>query len=161
MKKNRNLKLIKTSDGSHSLFDSVEDEIYHSRHGAIQESLHVFIENGLKVCKSKKIDILEVGMGTGLNVILTFLHSKNKKIFYHALEPFPIERRFFEKLNYEKILPVNILNTIHSSVFLTQNVLSPNFHFIKYKQSFFLRLAWVKKLIKIKSFIPSINNRSI
>ena len=71
MKKNRNLEIIKTLDGSNSICDE-EDRIYHSRYGAIQESTHIFIKNGLNICKKKEIKILEVGFGTGLNLILTY-----------------------------------------------------------------------------------------
>ena len=136
MKKKRNLKLIKTSDGSNSILVSRENEIYHSRYGAIQESLHVFIENGLKINQSKKIKILEVGMGTGLNVLLTFNHSKNKEISYHALEPFPIDENLFTKLNYERILSTKILEAIHYAPFLKTNILRQNFSFIKYNIEF-------------------------
>ena len=39
----KNLRIIKTTDGSSSIYNIEMDEIYHSRNGAIQESLHVFI----------------------------------------------------------------------------------------------------------------------
>ena len=40
--------IVKTRDGSNTLFVPEFDETYHSTHGAIQESLHVFIRSGLK-----------------------------------------------------------------------------------------------------------------
>ena len=52
MKKNRNLEIIKTLDGSNSICDE-EDRIYHSRYGAIQESTHIFIKNGLNIYKNE------------------------------------------------------------------------------------------------------------
>ena len=99
MKKNRNLEIIKTLDGSNSICDE-EDRIYHSRYGAIQESTHIFIKNGLNICKKKEIKILEVGFGTGLNLILTYFYSK-KKINYYALEPYPINYGIIKKINYD------------------------------------------------------------
>lgn len=87
------LELIKTQDGSSTLFNPELDETYHSVNGAITESLHVFIQNGLQLWTgaSKEIHVLEVGMGTGLNALLTMDHiPKGKTIFYTALEPFPI-----------------------------------------------------------------------
>ena len=45
--KNMNSELLITEDGSHSLYVPEIDESYHSSHGAIQESLHIFIEAGL------------------------------------------------------------------------------------------------------------------
>ena len=41
------MELKKTADGSHTLFVPELNETYHSIHGAIQESQHVFIKNGL------------------------------------------------------------------------------------------------------------------
>ena len=71
MKQSR-LILKSTSDGSATIYDTSLDEHYHSIHGAVQESLHVFIKNGLtEIIKqnktNKSINILEVGFGTGLN----------------------------------------------------------------------------------------------
>ena len=63
--------LIKTEDGSHSLYVRDLNEHYHSIHGAIQESKHVFINAGLKPIISQtpsSISILEIGLGTGLNL---------------------------------------------------------------------------------------------
>src|SRR5687767_9617860 len=39
---------ITTADGSHSLLNTELQETYHSIHGALQESIHVFIQNGLQ-----------------------------------------------------------------------------------------------------------------
>ena len=58
-------KLIVTSDGSHSLLNEELNETYHSVHGAIQESQHVFIKNGLSYFLGKHspsvVSIFEVG----------------------------------------------------------------------------------------------------
>ena len=96
------LKLILSKDGSHTLYREDIDETYHSRHGAIQEALHVFIDKGLKeVEKSKKeINILEVGFGTGLNALLTCLNSKSS-INYIGLEAFPLQNKVLDRLNYD------------------------------------------------------------
>ena len=134
----KNLKIIKTIDGSNSIYNLDIDEIYHSRHGAIQESFHVFILNGLKKIKNKKkIKILEVGMGTGLNVLLTFLYSKSIEIEYHALEPFPLNRSIYSRLNYTEILYEDkFFNDIHNCSFNKLIGLSKNFKLIKYKKEF-------------------------
>ena len=52
--------LILTSDGSHTIFVPELNEHYHSIHGAVQESLHIFIKNGLEVCTANPVSILEV-----------------------------------------------------------------------------------------------------
>jgi tRNA U34 5-methylaminomethyl-2-thiouridine-forming methyltransferase MnmC len=97
--------LITTADGSHSLYVNDLDEHYHSIHGAIQESKHVFIETGLKHQYSKSnasLNILEIGFGTGLNAILTLLEAKkmNLSINYTSLEAFPLEKKLVNELNY-------------------------------------------------------------
>ena len=136
MKMKRKLKLIKTSDGSHSICDTEQDEIYHSRYGAIQESLHIFINNGLKICEKKNINILEVGLGTGLNLLLTYLNSKEKKVKYYSLEPFPIPFEIISQINYEKILSVKLLESIHHSPLRSENFLRENFSFFRYDCDF-------------------------
>ena len=57
-----------TEDGSHTLFVPSLNEHYHSVHGAVQESTHVFIRAGLDYCRKNPISVLEVGFGTGLTV---------------------------------------------------------------------------------------------
>ncbi len=98
------LKIIKSNDGSHTLWRPDLDEHYHSTHGAIQEALHVFIESGLKeVIQSKKdISILEVGFGTGLNAFLTLQHNidKDLNIAYTGLEAYPLSEKLTQQLNY-------------------------------------------------------------
>ena len=133
MKIKRKLKLIQTSDGSHSICDIEKDEIYHSRYGAIQESQHIFINNGLKLCDKQNIKILEIGLGTGLNLLLTYINSKKKYIEYHSIEPFPIPADIINKINYEHILSVNIMSSIHKFPIQQKNFLRENFVFYRYE----------------------------
>ena len=78
--------LITTADGSHSLFVPELNENYHSKHGAIAEAMHVFIKNGLQSHPKQKLNILEIGFGTGLNALLTFENTEGKQINYITLE---------------------------------------------------------------------------
>ena len=98
------LKIITTHDGSHSLLNEQLNETYHSVHGALQESKHVFIPHGLDFVSRGKstIHILEVGFGTGLNALLTMQQAKTNSltIHYTTLEAFPIEDEIWSKLNY-------------------------------------------------------------
>jgi tRNA U34 5-methylaminomethyl-2-thiouridine-forming methyltransferase MnmC len=100
--------LIKTADGSHSLYVEDLDEHYHSIHGAIQESIHVFINTGLKFIASQttQINILEIGLGTGLNALLTYIEAEklNLKINYTSLEAFPLSIDLVKELNYLNLL---------------------------------------------------------
>lgn len=93
--------IIKTEDGSDTLKDTILNETYHSVKGAFQESLHVYIENGFKKIKKYKISILEVGMGTGLNVMLSLFHkTAEQTVHYQAIEPYPLEPSLLKQLNY-------------------------------------------------------------
>ena len=91
-----------TEDGSHTLYLPEMDEHFHSVHGAIQESMHVFIENGLKKCSKQEVTILEVGFGTGLNALLTLLARDEKIIHYYSLEKYPLDENEYTQLNYAK-----------------------------------------------------------
>jgi len=84
-----------TADGSHTLFVPALAEHYHSQHGARQESAHVFIWHGLAPClpaAAPPLRILEVGLGTGLNALLTLEASaaSGVSIEYDGLETYPL-----------------------------------------------------------------------
>lgn len=102
------LKIIDTQDGSHSLLNESLNETYHSTHGAIRESRHVFIRNGLQFWVGKnqapEISILEIGFGTGLNALLTVQESHNSKIKIHytTVEAFPVPLELVQQLNYSQ-----------------------------------------------------------
>lgn len=95
---------IITKDGSHSLWMPELDETYHSRHGAVQEAKHVFIDAGLSLILSeeKPPKVLEIGLGTGLNCWLTFhhLHDQDVALEYTALEAFPLDWVLVKSMNY-------------------------------------------------------------
>jgi tRNA U34 5-methylaminomethyl-2-thiouridine-forming methyltransferase MnmC len=96
-----------TADGSDTFFMPEFNEYYHSHHGAIQEAKHVFIKNGLQhLSKRKSINILEVGLGTALNALLTVIeaHELQIKINYLGLEAFPLSNEQLEELNYSKLI---------------------------------------------------------
>ena len=81
-----------SSDGSTTIWVPGLDEHYHSIHGARSESLHVFIEAGLKASTARPVRILEIGLGTALNAQLTFETASDLgiEVHYTALEKFPI-----------------------------------------------------------------------
>ena len=108
-----------TEDGSHTMFVHGLDESYHSTHGALQESMHVFIKQGLLTVKQSSLRILELGFGTGLNAVLTMAESisLNLDINYHAVEKYPLKESEYKLLNYEKViehLPKGTLHRMHS-----------------------------------------------
>ena len=75
-----------SADGSLTIWVPKLDEHYHSIHGALTESQHVFIDAGLNAIQKKEIHLLEVGLGTALNARLTCEQSKEKQLHYLALE---------------------------------------------------------------------------
>lgn len=91
-----------TGDGSHTLYVNSLDEPYHSIHGALQESKHVFIEQGLRQVSFSPVRILEIGFGTGLNLLLTLEYSLEKgiEVYYHTVEKYPLSPVEYLKLNY-------------------------------------------------------------
>ena len=87
-----NIEVITTADGSPTLLNGDIQEHYHSIHGAIQESNHVYISHGYLALNPKAdVAILEIGFGTGLNALLTyFSRPEGQTIHYSTLEPFPL-----------------------------------------------------------------------
>jgi tRNA U34 5-methylaminomethyl-2-thiouridine-forming methyltransferase MnmC len=112
-------RIVLTEDGSSSIEIPEMAEMYHSRKGAIKESLFVYIDHGLKLVQKKNVNILEVGMGTGLNVLLTYLETINQSlsIHYHTLEPYPLTHQEWNQLNHEQILGLDegLVQSIHTA----------------------------------------------
>ncbi len=126
--------IVKTRDGSNTIFVPEFDETYHSTHGAIQESLHVFIRSGLKFkTELNDISVLEVGFGTGLNALLSFVDSEdtNRNIKYTSLEAYPLQWDLVSKLNYIDIIfngkYSEIYKKIHTCDWESFHELSPYF----------------------------------
>lgn len=109
-----------TSDGSKTLHINDLNESYHSHHGALQEAKHVFIDNGLKLIDDYEINILELGFGTGLNVLVTineFLKTdKNHKINYFALEKYPVTMSEVEDLGYNTLFERDELKQLYKKI---------------------------------------------
>ena len=100
------VEIIETKDGSHTLFSPQFDEIYHSRNGAIAESQHIFIRNGLDACHKAEINVFELGFGTGLNAFLSWIYAETKgiKINYYTIELYPVPKEIISMINYPAIL---------------------------------------------------------
>ncbi len=124
-----------TEDGSHTLFVPSLNEHYHSVHGAVQESTHVFIRAGLDYCRKNPISVLEVGFGTGLNALLTFIYAteKNLRINYHSLELNILGPEIYKNLNYPQLFPgyQNIFFQLHESDWEKPCEISPYFSLSK------------------------------
>lgn len=123
---------IVTEDGSHTIYLPEMNEHYHSVHGAIQESLHIYIEQGLLQLTNKELSILEIGFGTGLNAWLTYCFARQNKlkINYFTLEKYPLNESEYLKLNYtETIFPehAEVFRQMHFSEWGRPVKISPDF----------------------------------
>jgi len=134
--------LITTSDGSHSLYRADLDETYHSRHGAVQESIHVFIRQGLDFLTSltgqKELSILEVGFGTGLNALLAAEAAQRNglDISYTSLEAFPITEPLWSRLNYAQGGEQQTLfQALHRAPWGVPALVEPGFRLLKIHQT--------------------------
>jgi tRNA U34 5-methylaminomethyl-2-thiouridine-forming methyltransferase MnmC len=158
------LQLVVSEDGSHTLYNPLIDETYHSTRGAIQESKHVFINEGLtywsKINPQKGIKVLEIGMGTGLNVWLTAIWAfENKiKVDFLALEPFPIQQDLVEKLNFTQMtsmLGLDAFQKIHQSNWEVEVHLHPYFSLKKSKKGILEAHVQPVDVIYFDAFAPS------
>jgi len=140
------LKLILTEDGSHTLFSENYNSTYHSIHGAIQESKHVFIKDGLDhfsiKFKKEEISVLETGFGTGLNAFLSFAWAIENKVFikYHSIEKHPISLDLAKQLNYPNLISLpegqKLFEELHKADLNTTSIWKKQFELLKSKEDF-------------------------
>lgn len=111
------LQIVLTADGSNTIYNPQVGENYHSTYGALQESLHVFVNAGLKYFLEannlKQASILEVGFGTGLNFLLSAdFCDKNQIILnYTGIEAYPLTNQMIIQTGYEQYVPLSIWNS--------------------------------------------------
>ena len=104
------MEFVTTGDGSKTIFNAQIGENYHSKHGALQESQHVFLKTGLQFYlekyNAKEGRILEIGFGTGLNFILTadYCTAENITLDYCGIEAFPLDREVIENIGYNEYI---------------------------------------------------------
>ncbi len=159
-------KLVTTSDGSHTLFVAELGEHYHSVHGAVQESTHVFIKHGLEALTSGDgpLYIFEMGLGTGLNLLLTALQPLQRPVHYVSVEAYPVSAEEAASLNYGNLFEAHpdakhLLQTIHTLPWGEPAELKPGFtiHKINTKLS---ELDWAAlpqfNLVYFDAFAPDV-----
>lgn len=130
-----------TADGSPTLVNTEFGSTYHSDHGAIQESLHVFINAGLNhliANGAKQIRIFEMGFGSGLNAALTLAHAQegNVKVEYTSVECAPVDSSTIAQFGGE--LDSSLQNTfskIHEAAWGQQVEMSEQFQLLKLENS--------------------------
>ncbi len=105
------LQIVPTADGSNTIYNPQVGENYHSKNGALQESLHVFVNSGLKYFLEannlKQASILEVGFGTGLNFLLSadFCAKSQTVLNYTGIEAYPLTNQMITQTGYEQYVP--------------------------------------------------------
>lgn len=110
-----------TADGSNTLYNETIGEHYHSKHGALQESKHVFIDAGLKHAEQsfpgQPVSILEIGFGTGLNFLLTAAYADEQGLTlnYTGIEAFPLTKEELTSTAYHQYVPEIIWNNLISN----------------------------------------------
>jgi tRNA U34 5-methylaminomethyl-2-thiouridine-forming methyltransferase MnmC len=115
------LKIVTTADGSNTIYNAEVGEHYHSRHGALQESLHVFVKSGLQYFLDRndimEVGILEVGFGTGLNFLLSADACTNKQIrlSYTGIEAYPLSADMIKHTGYQQYIPELLWEQFNSS----------------------------------------------
>src|SRR4030042_1702005 len=132
------LRIVKTSDGSHTILIPEMNEHYHSVHGAIQESEYIFINCGLDYCRTNPVRIFEAGFGTGLNALLTGIYAltHDREILYTAIEKFPLSGDIIDSLNYKELVAPEgreLFKRIHSCKWGIPEKISRNFTIHKIK----------------------------
>ncbi|MFL0354645.1 tRNA (5-methylaminomethyl-2-thiouridine)(34)-methyltransferase MnmD [Xanthomarina sp. GH4-25] len=144
-------KIITTADGSKTIQLLDLNEQYHSIHGALQESKHVYIEQGLKhfytLCKSiKPISVLEIGFGTGLNAMATLDELKKSalQINYVGVEAYPVSVEEVNELNYGSQFTFEnsgqLFQDLHQVSWEELHEISPGFTLVK-QQKFFSKIT--------------------
>lgn len=134
--------IIITDDGSTTIHIPEWNEQYHSTHGAIQEAYHVFIKNGLSLFKDQEVNIMEIGFGTGLNCLITYLEAEkyNLNIDYVGVEAYPISNEEKRSLNYISELNATskneIFEKIHSIPWNEKHIFSNHYSLTKRQQLF-------------------------
>jgi len=112
------LEIVRTADGSNTIFNAEVGEHYHSTHGALRESRHVFVNSGLVYflennSRQKSISILEVGFGTGLNFLLSadYCAGQKIKLDYTGIEAYPLSPEMIAETDYEQYISTETWKT--------------------------------------------------
>jgi len=136
---------IDTQDGTSTLYHSQKEVTYHSRFGAVQESLHVFINAGLLsvITHFQSIHVLEVGFGTGLNALLswkTLADTQGRKLHYIGYDTLPLPESLLRECAYGKALGIDDQTTtsILQSSWNKAHKLSENFILEKKQEDFLI-----------------------
>jgi tRNA U34 5-methylaminomethyl-2-thiouridine-forming methyltransferase MnmC len=159
-------KIIYTKDGSHTVSIPERNVTYHSIHGAIQESKLVFIKEGLlyqlQRLSSVRLNIFEMGFGTGLNALLTLIEGEKfqQKIYYETADLFPLSSDEIKLLNYcEQLQRPDLQKTfeqLHNCEWEKEITINSNFHLKKTKDNLLnFETSETFELVYFDAFAPN------
>lgn len=108
------MEYINTADGSKTLYHEKVGEHYHSKHGALGESKHVFLESGLKfwldLHQKTNVSVLEIGFGTGLNFLVAADYCTRSGVTfqYKGVETDPLSQGLIASSGYQDYVDSDI-----------------------------------------------------
>ena len=140
-------KIVTTGDGSTTIQITDWNEQYHSMHGAVQEAKHVFLKMGLDFWMNENPDqnslhILEIGFGTGLNALLTLIHTEKSSVnlLYEGVEAYPVSSEELAQLNYLEAADAQVFEAVfekmHQTPWEQTETITEAFQLKKRKQTF-------------------------
>ena len=140
-------KIVTTGDGSTTIQITDWNEQYHSMHGAVQEARHVFLKMGLDFWMNENPDqnslhILEIGFGTGLNALLTLIHTEKSSVnlLYEGVEAYPVSSEELAQLNYLEAADAQVFEAVfekmHQTPWEQTEIITEAFQLKKRKQTF-------------------------
>jgi tRNA U34 5-methylaminomethyl-2-thiouridine-forming methyltransferase MnmC len=127
-------RFIITEDGSHSLYSAQFNQQYHSLHGALSESEHIYINLGLRpALENGPVSVFEMGFGTGLNAFLAWklADQLQKQVFYTSVEAYPVSMLEASQLNYEEATGEKGFMQLHNAAWGKEVAISPYFNLRK------------------------------
>ena len=116
-------------------------------HGAVQEAKHVFLKMGLDFWMNENPDqnslhILEIGFGTGLNALLTLIHTEKSSVnlLYEGVEAYPVSSEELAQLNYLEAADAQVFEAVfekmHQTPWEQTETITEAFQLKKRKQTF-------------------------
>lgn len=111
------ISVIETADGSPTLHVDDINENYHSLHGALTESRHIYLNFGI-VYRSEQLHVnplrvFEVGFGTGLNATLAAMTDIPME--FVSIEKFPVEPEIISQLDFGTDIDKNLFRRVHEA----------------------------------------------
>jgi len=113
-----------TGDGSDTLISGTFNQPYHSLSGAVAESRYVYFEtSGLadELSESKDLTLLEIGFGTGMNLILLLDYIRksdsSSTVHFYSVEAYPIDQKTAASVTFGYDIAYSEFSKLVSGIF--------------------------------------------